>query len=360
MLEKQKQKIGNNSTAIQINGNYTAPSISYQDIKSIVSDLFESNLSKIGEIISHKNIEVHQLDHLRYIKDISQVNINLNSKEKLNSLLKLKKFLKPNKINCSDNGIHDVSKKVDGQNLVEKNITFSSFSDIEYLLYDCLEADKSLLSEIPQFHVLECYFQKNSQIHCKETQYYIIRVLSETTVEYILKLWKKYSEKGIPKFRISDIAPFSKQTSRWIKDHSYRKAKNLSIKLSNKFAHENRGLSLGQRGSFKRIFIDYDNRTYNDKNSEFLIKLTIEFLENSQMQLFVVPANEIPKNIGFDKGFNEISIISNSYAYTMDHIINGFYYLKKIKNIDDAFDIYNTLHNHSIPANEYLNILLGT
>lgn len=52
MLEKQKQDIGDNSTAIQVNGNLTITP--YQEIKAIFLDLFELNFPKIQQIASDK------------------------------------------------------------------------------------------------------------------------------------------------------------------------------------------------------------------------------------------------------------------------------------------------------------------
>lgn len=49
MLEKQKLEIGNNSTGIQVNGDYIAAP-SYTDIKAIFMDLFQLNFPKVQEI----------------------------------------------------------------------------------------------------------------------------------------------------------------------------------------------------------------------------------------------------------------------------------------------------------------------
>lgn len=49
MLEKQKQIVGNGSTAIQVNGDYYGQP-SYSDIKKIFEDLLQSNFPKLQDI----------------------------------------------------------------------------------------------------------------------------------------------------------------------------------------------------------------------------------------------------------------------------------------------------------------------
>lgn len=48
MLEKQKQEVGNHSTAIQVQGDYHG--LSYAEIKEIFLDLFQLNFPKVQEI----------------------------------------------------------------------------------------------------------------------------------------------------------------------------------------------------------------------------------------------------------------------------------------------------------------------
>lgn len=52
MLEKQKQEVGNNSTAIQVQGDYHGSS--YAEIKEIFLDLFQLNFPKVQEIAAQK------------------------------------------------------------------------------------------------------------------------------------------------------------------------------------------------------------------------------------------------------------------------------------------------------------------
>ena len=52
MLEKQKQEVGNNSTAIQVQGDYHGST--YTEIKEIFLDLFQLNFPKIQEIAAQK------------------------------------------------------------------------------------------------------------------------------------------------------------------------------------------------------------------------------------------------------------------------------------------------------------------
>ena len=50
MFENQKQDVGTNSTAIQVNGDLTITP--YQEIKAIFLDLFELNFPKVQQIAS--------------------------------------------------------------------------------------------------------------------------------------------------------------------------------------------------------------------------------------------------------------------------------------------------------------------
>jgi hypothetical protein len=52
MLEKQAQKIGNNSSGIQVQGDYVA-SPSYTDLKAVFMDLFQLNFPKIQEVAAN-------------------------------------------------------------------------------------------------------------------------------------------------------------------------------------------------------------------------------------------------------------------------------------------------------------------
>lgn len=52
MLEKQKQEVGNNSTAIQVQGDYHGSS--YTEIREIFLDLFRLNFPKVKEIAARK------------------------------------------------------------------------------------------------------------------------------------------------------------------------------------------------------------------------------------------------------------------------------------------------------------------
>ena len=62
MLEKQKQEVGNNSTAIQVQGDYHGAS--YAEIKEIFLDLFQLNFPKVQEVAAQKAQE--RIDAMLY------------------------------------------------------------------------------------------------------------------------------------------------------------------------------------------------------------------------------------------------------------------------------------------------------
>lgn len=61
MLERQKQEVGNNSTGIQVQGDYIATT-SYTDLRAIFMDLFQLNFPKVQEIAA--NIANERVDKL--------------------------------------------------------------------------------------------------------------------------------------------------------------------------------------------------------------------------------------------------------------------------------------------------------
>jgi len=85
MLEKQKQNVGKNSTAIQVNGDLVLPSFQYQDIKTIFFDLFELNFPKLQKIASDKAKE--------RVNEFLEVFFTFMNKHKNN--IEIEKFAEP-------------------------------------------------------------------------------------------------------------------------------------------------------------------------------------------------------------------------------------------------------------------------
>ncbi len=78
MNEKQNQKVGDNSTAIQVNGDYHA-GLPYDQVKSIFMDLFELNFPRIQTLAkaeADKRVQ-ELLNNLRQSMEAKQSNIDV-------------------------------------------------------------------------------------------------------------------------------------------------------------------------------------------------------------------------------------------------------------------------------------------